>query len=158
MFLGTPHRGADLAGILNLVLLASFSSRSFVKQLRPNSDAIASINNGFVHRVEPLKLISFFETENTRLRWVRPFQILANRLVGPSRENDRSRNVGNFGLPEREQTWFEWGSHRNRQIHLKERPKLCHCFRRTPKTGFRDCQGGRDVIRSSVEPEEMQNC
>jgi len=71
IFMGTPHRGSDLAGILNLVLLASFSSRSFVTQLRPNSDAIAAINNGFVHRVEPLKLISFFETENTRLQWVK---------------------------------------------------------------------------------------
>jgi protein SERAC1 len=70
VFLGTPHQGADLAGMLNLVLLASFSSRRFVKQLGPNSDAIAAINDAFVHRVEPLKLISFFETENTRLQWV----------------------------------------------------------------------------------------
>ena len=78
LFLGTPHRGADLAGILNHILLASFSSRSFVKQLHPKSDGIAAINNGFVYRVEPLKLISFFETENTRLRQVKPFKILCN--------------------------------------------------------------------------------
>lgn len=74
--MGTPHRGSDLAGILNLVLLASFSSRSFVTQLRPNSEAIAAINNGFVHRVEPLKLISFFETKNTRFQWVKPINQL----------------------------------------------------------------------------------
>ena len=78
VFLGTPHRGADLAGILNLILLASFSSRSFVKQLCPNSDAIAAINNAFVHRVEQLRLISFFETENTRLTGVYTFKILGN--------------------------------------------------------------------------------
>lgn len=102
MFLGTPHPGTYLARILNLVLRASFSSRSFIKQLRPNSDAIAAINNGFVHRVEPLKLISFFETENTRLRWVKPFKILANWLVDSFRENDRSPNVRNFGFPERD--------------------------------------------------------
>jgi len=76
IFMGTPHRGSDLAGILNLVLLASFSSRSFVTQLRPNSEAIAAINNGFVHRVEPLKLISFFETKNTRFQWVKPINQL----------------------------------------------------------------------------------
>jgi triacylglycerol esterase/lipase EstA (alpha/beta hydrolase family) len=67
VFFGTPHQGSDLAGILNLVLTASFASRSFVKQLRPNSDALEAINNSFRHRVEKLKLISFFETENTRL-------------------------------------------------------------------------------------------
>jgi hypothetical protein len=48
-------------------LTVSFSSRTFVKQLSPNSEAIKSINNNFVHRVSSLKLISFFETENTRL-------------------------------------------------------------------------------------------
>jgi hypothetical protein len=75
VFFGTPHQGSDLAGILNLVLTASFSSRNFVKQLRPNSDALEAINNNFRHRVEKLKLISFFETENTRLKWVNHFTI-----------------------------------------------------------------------------------
>lgn len=70
VFLGTPHRGSDLAGILDLILLASFSSRSFVKQLHPKSDAIQAINNAFVHRVHSLEVISFFETENTRVAWV----------------------------------------------------------------------------------------
>jgi len=70
VFLGTPHQGSDLAGMLDLILAASFSSRSFVKQLHPNSDAVEAINNGFVHRVRSLELISFFETENTRLVWV----------------------------------------------------------------------------------------
>jgi hypothetical protein len=44
LFLGTPHRGADLAGIVDLALTVTFSSRDFVKQLNPNSDAIKSIN------------------------------------------------------------------------------------------------------------------
>src|SRR5947199_7050377 len=70
VFLGTPHRGSDLAGILNLILTISFSSRSFVKQLNPNSDTIKMINSSFIHRVDSLKLVSFFETENTRFRWV----------------------------------------------------------------------------------------
>jgi hypothetical protein len=70
LFLGTPHRGADLAGILDLVLTVSFSSRSFVKQINPNSDAIKSINEAFIYRANSLKLVSFFETENTRVKWV----------------------------------------------------------------------------------------
>jgi len=74
VFLGTPHRGADLARILNLILTVSFSSRSFVKQLNPNSDVIKSINSTFVHRANSLRLVSFFETENTRLKWVINFK------------------------------------------------------------------------------------
>jgi hypothetical protein len=70
LFFGTPHQGSDLAGILNLVLNVSFASRNFVKQLRPKSDALEAINNNFRHRVEEMKLISFFETENTRLQKV----------------------------------------------------------------------------------------
>jgi hypothetical protein len=67
VFLGTPHRGADLANTLNRILRVSFSSSSFVKQLKPNSDAIKSINNNFVHRARGLTLVSYFETQNTRV-------------------------------------------------------------------------------------------
>jgi hypothetical protein len=75
VFFGTPYQGSDLAGILDLIFTASFSSRNFIKQLRPNSDALEAINNNFRHRVERLKLISFFETENMRLKWVNHFMI-----------------------------------------------------------------------------------
>jgi len=64
--------------MLNLILDASFSSRSFVKQLNPYNDAIKAINSSFVHRASSLKLISFFETENTRFKWVTP---LDSRLL-----------------------------------------------------------------------------
>jgi hypothetical protein len=76
LFLGTPHRGSDLAGIVDLALTVTFSSRDFVKQLNPNSDAIKSINSSFIHRANSLKLVSFFETENTRLTWVQLFMRL----------------------------------------------------------------------------------
>jgi hypothetical protein len=74
VFLGTPHRGTDIAKTLDRVLLASFSSRKFVQQLHPRSDAIAAINKSFAHRVTALRVISFFETENTRLQWVKFIQ------------------------------------------------------------------------------------
>jgi hypothetical protein len=70
VFLGTPHQGSDLARILDVILTASFSSRNFVEELHPNSDVLEAINHNFRHRVEKLKLISFFETENTRLNLV----------------------------------------------------------------------------------------
>jgi hypothetical protein len=65
VFLGTPHRGADLAGMLNLILAVSFSSRKFIQQLKPESDVIKSINENFAHRSKSLKLVSYFETQNT---------------------------------------------------------------------------------------------
>ena len=119
VFLGTPHQGSDLAGSLDFVLFASFSSRPFVKQLNPNSDAIAAINNSFSHRVESLKLISFFETDSTRIQWVRLFTVCGNYLVDSDRENDRSPTVRHFGLPERDQAWIEWRPLRNREIQLQ---------------------------------------
>lgn len=65
VFLGTPHRGADLAAMLKLILVVSFSSRRFVEQLKPESDAIKYINENFAHRSKSFKLVSYFETENT---------------------------------------------------------------------------------------------
>lgn len=70
VFLGTPHRGADLANILNLILTVTFSSSRFVKQLTPDNEAIKAINANFIHRAKSLRLVSFFETVNTRVKWV----------------------------------------------------------------------------------------
>jgi len=67
VFLGTPHQGADLARILGLILDVSFSSRNFVRQLKPESDTLKFINNSFNHRATSLKLVSYYETQNTRL-------------------------------------------------------------------------------------------
>jgi hypothetical protein len=67
LFLGTPHRGSDLAMVLEHVLRVSFSRRKFVSQLSANSESIKEINEHFSRRVEAMRLISFFETNNTRL-------------------------------------------------------------------------------------------
>jgi hypothetical protein len=70
VFLGTPHRGADLASILDLALTVSFSSKRFVKQLKPNCEGVKAINNAFIFRANSLKLVSFYETVNTRVNKV----------------------------------------------------------------------------------------
>jgi hypothetical protein len=51
--------------MLNLILDVSFGSRKFVQQLKPESDAIKSINENFSHRSKLFKLVSYFETQNT---------------------------------------------------------------------------------------------
>lgn len=70
LFFGTPHRGADLASILDLILTVSLSQRSFVRQLKPGSDDIKQLNQRFSYRAKSMKLKSFFETVNTRFKRV----------------------------------------------------------------------------------------
>jgi len=66
MFLGTPHHGSDLANVLKNILSVTFSSKDFVKQLKPNSDAIAHINRLFRDRAKDMKLVSFYESKGLR--------------------------------------------------------------------------------------------
>jgi hypothetical protein len=71
VFLGTPHRGADLADVLKAVLTVSFSSRKFVKDLSVTSQAIKEINQLFKARAENLELVSFWESTAKPLIGVR---------------------------------------------------------------------------------------
>ncbi|KAK2853297.1 hypothetical protein FQN49_005207 [Arthroderma sp. PD_2] len=66
-FLATPHRGSDLAGLLEKILRLSFSTKGFVNALRPASETIASINHSFVRVAGDLRLRSFYETIVTAL-------------------------------------------------------------------------------------------
>jgi len=61
-FLGTPHRGADLAKMLKRLLDASFSESRFVKDMVPNSQIIKEINDAFPERAQTLQLASFSES------------------------------------------------------------------------------------------------
>jgi hypothetical protein len=63
VFLGTPHRGADSAQLLSTILTATLSSKIFVKQLRPKSEAIQEINKAFRDRSLSLTMISYFESK-----------------------------------------------------------------------------------------------
>lgn len=63
LFLGTPHRGADLAGLLNSILKVTLSQKTFVKQIESNSDSIQDINNLFRKPSKSLRLISYYESK-----------------------------------------------------------------------------------------------
>lgn len=61
-FLGTPHRGSDLAGILQSVLMVAWGTKPFVNDLLPNCSVLAEINDTFRHYAADLRLWSFYET------------------------------------------------------------------------------------------------
>ncbi|KAH8820667.1 hypothetical protein F5884DRAFT_57550 [Xylogone sp. PMI_703] len=63
IFLATPHRGSNLADILDRVLQVSFqSSKSFIKELKQSSPSIEEINETFRHVAPKLSIFSFYET------------------------------------------------------------------------------------------------
>ena len=68
VFLSTPHRGSNLAEILNRILVATFqSTRKYIKDLTRNSDALEEINEQFRHIAPRLSIWSFYETLPTSI-------------------------------------------------------------------------------------------
>lgn len=63
IFIGTPHRGANLAQILTNLLHVLYSLKVFVEQLQPSSELIQAINDQFRDRSESLELVSFYESK-----------------------------------------------------------------------------------------------
>jgi hypothetical protein len=64
MFLATPHRGSDLAEVLNRILTVSVfnSSKVYVQELGKGSLTIRQLNEQFQHIAPNLDIISFYET------------------------------------------------------------------------------------------------
>lgn len=63
VFLATPHRGSNLAEMLNNILSITLQSpKQYVNDLKHNSVAISGINEQFRTMAENLDLVSFFET------------------------------------------------------------------------------------------------
>lgn len=69
VFLGTPHRGANLASTLNNMLRASpsMSAKVYVDELEKGSTTISDINETFRSMCGDLALVSFYETLKTSI-------------------------------------------------------------------------------------------
>ncbi|KAI0129556.1 hypothetical protein BJ170DRAFT_616746 [Xylariales sp. AK1849] len=67
-FLGTPHRGSDLATILHNMLTVAWGAKPFVNDLLPNCSNLAEINDAFRHYAQDLQLWSFYETLPVRAK------------------------------------------------------------------------------------------
>ncbi|KAK4118645.1 hypothetical protein N657DRAFT_659477 [Parathielavia appendiculata] len=65
-FLATPHRGSDMASILENMLAMAWGKKPYVTDLTPNSSALTTINDAFRHFAPELRLWSFYETLPTK--------------------------------------------------------------------------------------------
>jgi hypothetical protein len=102
VFLGTPHRGSNLASLLGKLLFVSFSQRKYVTQLQVNSELIQLINDQFRGRSESLELISFHES--TEVRGIGVRSSVNELLRTPAHCSQR---VGSDRLRRREGLCFE---------------------------------------------------
>lgn len=65
LFMGTPHRGADLASTLAKILGVMFVKKVFIDQLKPKCETITEINIQFGKCSKSMELVSFFESTGT---------------------------------------------------------------------------------------------
>lgn len=68
LFLSAPHRGTDLADVLNKILSSSVfghSPKDYVHELTKKSPTIDDLNEQFRHHAEKLQIFSFYETLTT---------------------------------------------------------------------------------------------
>lgn len=77
MFLATPHRGTNLADLLNRMLFVSFQSpKEFIVDLSRSSSALDEINEQFRHVAPKISIFSFYETLPT---YVGPKKVVCGR-------------------------------------------------------------------------------
>ena len=80
IFLSTPHRGTNLAEILNRILQVSFLTNpmQFIAELASGSQTLRKLNEQFRHIAPKLQIVSFYETRPTPI--VRKAQVVGIRL------------------------------------------------------------------------------
>lgn len=68
-FLATPHRGANLAELLNRILQSTFvtNPKQYISELAKNSFSIQRLNEQFRHIAPKLDIVSFYETQPTAI-------------------------------------------------------------------------------------------
>jgi hypothetical protein len=69
LFLATPHRGTNLAEILNRVLQTTLVStpKKYISELSKDSFTLQKLNEQFRHVAPKLDIVSFYETQPTSI-------------------------------------------------------------------------------------------
>lgn len=83
-FLATPHRGANLAELLNWILQSTLitNSKHYISELAKNSFTLQKLNEQFRHVAPKLDIVSFYETQPTSIGLKKA--ALVRRLRPPS--------------------------------------------------------------------------
>jgi hypothetical protein len=68
-FLSTPHRGTNLADLLNRILQSTgiSNSKQYISELAKNSFTLQKLNEQFRHIAPRLDIVSFYETQPTSI-------------------------------------------------------------------------------------------
>ena len=68
-FLATPHRGTNLAELLDRILRSTpmMNSKQYLSELSRNSFTLQKLNEQFRHIAPKLDIISFYETRSTSI-------------------------------------------------------------------------------------------
>lgn len=69
LFLATPHRGTNLADILNRILQTTLVStpKKYISELSTDSFTLQKLNEQFRHVAPKLDIVSFYETQATSI-------------------------------------------------------------------------------------------
>lgn len=68
-FLATPHRGTNLAELLDRILRSTIitNSKQYISELAKNSFTLQKLNEQFRHIAPRLDIVSFYETQATSI-------------------------------------------------------------------------------------------
>jgi len=100
IFLATPHRGTNLAEVLNKLLTALFQpSRDFIADLEKSSPALEELNEQFRHVAPKLSIWSFYETLATPVG-ITKLMVLdkESSILGYTNEISRPLNADHHGI------------------------------------------------------------
>ena len=84
-FLATPHRGTNLAELLDRILRSTFfnNSKPYISELAKNSFTLQKLNEQFRHIAPRLDIVSFYETQSTAIGLKGPRVVSRNRQQVP---------------------------------------------------------------------------
>ncbi|KAE8453869.1 hypothetical protein EG329_007645 [Mollisiaceae sp. DMI_Dod_QoI] len=97
LFLATPHRGSNLAEILNRILTVSIFNHSpklYISELKNGSQTVEALNEQFRHIAPKLDILSFYETLPTSVGLSKMMVVdKASATLGYAGEISRSLNA-----------------------------------------------------------------
>ncbi|CAN9417971.1 unnamed protein product [Alternaria alternata] len=103
VFLSTPHRGTNLANVLNKILQSTplTNSKPFISELTRNSSTLQKLNEQFRHIAPKLKIVSFYETQPTSIGFKNARVMVLERdssLLGYPGETSNALNADHHGV------------------------------------------------------------